>query len=388
VGSLGQLMEKNAFDRHGLFILTFLFFVFIFGSVFLAEKVIYYQKGKPLAPEFRYLQWRLHTPQIDRWIIPSAGDLGLADGALVGKVRLRTDMHGFIGPTDTHEAPDLKIIFLGGSTTECMFLEEQNRFPYRTARIMEDQYGYTVNAYNGGRSGNASIHSINNLFNVATGLDPDVVVLMHNVNDIVTLIHSNSYWSKGSSRELVGQLRAYDLARYLKNKTVPNLYNETQYLISKVRYHFEKNESDEFSSSRGVLFNGSPDEFESQFEAKLKIFVNIAKQEGIRPVLMTQANRFVELPDPIVLAGIDRLKDKGIDYPLWLKLYTSFNATIKRVAIQEQIQLIDLDNLVPKESKYLYDAVHLSDHGSILVSEIVARRLHDYQAVTVSMNNK
>lgn len=372
-------MEKTFFERHGVMVLIFLLAITTMISIIVAEKVIYYKNGKPLAPEFHYLQWRLHTPQIDRWVMPGTGHMDLVDGALPGKVRLRTDSSGFIGPTHVNENPDLKLVFLGGSTTECLYLKEDNRFPYRTAQVMQNKYGYKVNAYNGGRSGNASIHSINNLFNVVTGLEPDVVVFMHNVNDIVTLIHSSSYWSQGSSRELVGKLKAQDLARYLKNKTVPNLYNETHYFVSKVRYQLNRYNQDEFSQTRDVVFNGSVEALNKQFEAKVRIFVNIAKQEGIRPVLMTQANRFVENPDEKVLEGIERLRSKGIDYRLWHRIYTSFNEVIKQVAAQENVQLVDLDLLIPKEPKYLYDAVHLSDEGSILVSEIVAKALHaDY----------
>ena len=37
---------------------------------------------------------------------------------------LRVDRQGFIMPSKIHDHPDLTIAFLGGSTTECIYVDE------------------------------------------------------------------------------------------------------------------------------------------------------------------------------------------------------------------------------------------------------------------------
>ena len=50
---------------------------------------------------------------------------------------LRVDRQGFIMPSKIHDHPDLTIAFLGGSTTECIYVDEDNRFPYLVGRLLE-----------------------------------------------------------------------------------------------------------------------------------------------------------------------------------------------------------------------------------------------------------
>ena len=85
---------------------------------------------------------------------------------------------------------------------------------------------------------------------------------------------------------------------------------------------------------------------------------------------MTQFNR-IENNDLIYkeTARTFNFNDKETD--LYRKEYIEFNKIIKELAINENIAIIDLNYLVPKNEKYMYDLVHLNDKGSILVSEII-----------------
>ncbi len=64
-------------------------------------------------------------------------------------VRLREfDPDGFMRPSAVHSRPDITIIFLGGSTTACLAVDEEKRFPYLAGRLLERRTGLAVNAYN------------------------------------------------------------------------------------------------------------------------------------------------------------------------------------------------------------------------------------------------
>ena len=56
-------------------------------------------------------------------------------------------------------------------------------------------------------------------------------------------------------------------------------------------------------------------------------------------------------------------------------LYKRMNEVNREVSIQEDVLLIDLDVQIPKSNKFLYDAIHLNESGSILMGEIVSKKL-------------
>lgn len=112
----------------------------------------------------------------------------------------RIDNNGFILPHNNYDNPDNKIVFIGGSTTECMYVTENNRFPYLTGQLIEEKTNKQINSYNAGVSGNSSIHSLDILLNKIIPKKPDIVVIMHAVNDYAILAYDHSYWPVGTPR--------------------------------------------------------------------------------------------------------------------------------------------------------------------------------------------
>jgi hypothetical protein len=108
----------------------------------------------------------------------------------------------------------------------------------------------------------------------------------------------------------------------------------------------------------------------------LQIFIDICRDRGITPVLMTQANRIKSDPDPVVAAYIGRYgQDTGISYRNFKELYDLFNDTIREVGQKNGIMVIDLAREVPPDREHLYDMVHFNDAGSRYAAGIIAARL-------------
>ena len=68
--------------------------------------------------------------------------------------------------------------------SEIKFFPEMNRFPSVVERSLRSKLTQTINVFNGGVSGNNSMHSTLNFIAKAVPLSPDFVVLMHNMNDL------------------------------------------------------------------------------------------------------------------------------------------------------------------------------------------------------------
>lgn len=260
--------------------------------------------------------------------------------------QLRTDSNGFIKPSFIHQNPQIQIFFLGGSTTECENVDEEYRFPYLTGRILEQKLKLKINSDNGAKSGNNSIHSINIIINKLLPLNPDVIVLMHNINDLSALFFEGSYWNNNPTISTISCANK-NIDRNLKNDQwkYSSWYNKL--LANKIEQ----------------------DKIIKLFEENLKIFIAISRSKNITPVLMTQANRIENDPN----FKTER-NNKELDQ-LYQNLYIKFNNSIRKIALEQNILLIDLAKQIPGDKKYIYDVVHFNKEGSVLAGKLIANQL-------------
>jgi len=313
----------------------------------------------------RVIRLREHNPESLRYLAFSHEDAPEQSGR---SYRLQIDSNGFIMPGAPHENPDVTLVFLGGSTTECLHMDDDHRFPCRVGTLLGRRSGLAVNSYNGGMAGNNSLHSVDVLLNKVLPMRPRIVVMMHNINDLVILLHEGSYWNENPSRSPIETIGSYHVIRAVKNLLIPNLYEKMRTL--------RRSTPDEFRSVRGRKAVIDQTWMVDQFEANLQIFVDICKASGIIPILMTQQSRFKELPDPEVEAKTSLLAtSNGISYETFRRLHILFNDSVRAVGEKNDVAVIDLAQDVPQEREYIYGTVHLNQRGSDFVSSIIADRL-------------
>ncbi|MCD6327910.1 hypothetical protein J7M28_10205 [bacterium] len=326
----------------------------------------------------RSIRLREHKPNSIRYRIPSDEYMAKVDSLTRREFRLATDENGFILPSKKHDAPDLSIFFLGGSTTECRFTDEQNRFPYLVGNYLEESTGKKVNSFNGGVSGSNSLHSLDILINKVIPLGPDIVVLMHNVNDLNILIYERTYWNKNPTRSVVQRVKKKKSASFGSNvlktirRSIPELYRRFEGLSRNLA---PPRPPDEFAHLRGQKLSIERERFVKEFEMNLRTFVNVCRARGITPVLMTQANRLKPEPDEIIHLSLTDLYDFGISYEAYIEAYEAFNECIRELAAKDGVLLIDLAREIPPEKKYMYDFIHFNDEGARLAASIIAESL-------------
>jgi lysophospholipase L1-like esterase len=238
-----------------------------------------------------------------------------------------------------------------------------------------------VNSYNAAKSGNDSLHSLDVLLNKVVPLKPDLVAMMHNINDLSILLFEKSYWNRNPSRSpliekkpdwrTVGKnlQETFQLARDL---VVPHLYAALHRLL-----HAEgKSQADEFQQVRGQKIEVNQDYLVREFTLNLQTFINICQARGITPVLLTMPSRLKDDPDPLIPRLMQRLeKQNGITYRDFKGAFDRFNQAIREVAAQNRVLLIDLAQEIPQEKEYMSDVVHFTPAGSRLVAQKIAAGL-------------
>jgi len=368
----------NWFQRNPKKTLAAVTLIFILAIVFAAEKFLEFNNHRhgifPEAEvERRYVRLKEYRPGTRLLLAFPRNHLPYTDNVFTKQYRVDIDNNGFIAPSQKHDRPDKVIVFLGGSTTECMFVDEAHRFPYVAGQILEQETGARINSYNGGMSGSNTLNAIDILINKVIPLKPDVVVFMENINDLSTLLYEGTYWNKRTARSPLETLKKRQLVgKLLKEIFIPNL----NYAYRNLQKTLSGQEEDEFAGARGKKLIIDQPQMVHDFAADLQTIVCTCKAWGIVPVLMTQANRITDNPDPVVAAYIGRDgRDRGISYPQFKELYDAFNDTIRDVGRKNQVMVIDLAREVPADKKYLYDLVHFNDAGAQLAARIIAARL-------------
>jgi len=370
---------KSFFERHPKKTLTVLVGLAILGLAFIADRLVAL-KVKPQGPTIqRYVRLRELNPLTFEMITPRPGVFDTEAGSSPRRVVIRVDENGFIIPSQVHASPELVVAFLGGSTTECRAVPEESRFAYLVGRCLESDLKVPVNSYNAARSGNNSLHSLDILLNKVMPLNPDIVVMMHNINDLITLMYENTYWNKNPNRRviieirptLVGEIRG--VFRVIREYTFPNLYRA--YKDVEQRAGVQDQEMDEFRHVRGKKIVINEKHLLEEFRRNLQMFVALCRARRVTPVLMTQANRMVENLDSKTWQEVSVLAAQGIKYSDFRKIYRQFNQTIREVGQADGVTVVDLAREIPAVETHVYDVVHLTERASKMAAQIICRQL-------------
>jgi hypothetical protein len=348
-------------------------------------------------PSKRFLAMREWLPNSSRTFKTPEARYNDPAGPVDDSYSLSIDEHGFIEPSIRHAEPDFEIAFIGGSTTECLYLRPGERFPARAGQLLEEQTGLNINAINAGRSGNHTMHSLVNTIGKIVPRRPRYAVLMHATNDIGWLSGHETYWMDKKDIGLVQERNrgTTQALRDLRDRTLPHTFRALGQGIKALKLQIAQVFSKRGKETRGQApaDNGAakpaaapaatPDDKEmarrkilrENYEPALRSFVRLAKAWDIKPVLMTQV-----LVKPGVggaanaqgdLLGADQLARGDFDAASFSSIHAYANALIAHVAESEGALLIDLAGAGDWQPGDVYDGLHLTPTGSEKVAQLI-----------------
>jgi hypothetical protein len=386
-------MRKNWFERNAKKSISFVILLILVASIYGMEKYLAYHNngiGYNFALPKRAIVLREFRPTLREYNYPAKEDAPY-DTVERKNYLLRIDDNGFIMPSQKYPNPDISLVFLGDSVTAELLVDEGNRFPYLSGMLLEKESGVKINSYNASRIANNTLHSIDVLLNKVIPLKPDIVIMMHNNNDVAIMLYEKSYWNNSPTRRIIYDTNKYicsNFFRIMRDKFIPNLAREMRLASAKFRALWHSNPKDEFAKMRGKKVDYDTAEMVEQFQMNLQTFITICKIRKITPVLMTMASRFKDQPDKNVL---ELFRMVIVSYQDYKHLFDLFNDTIRKVARENDILLIDLAAAIPPEKEYIYDVIHYNNRGSIkaagvikdnlrpLLQQVLAQKHHDHR---------
>ncbi len=377
---MGQGMNKFTGNRilRGLgyclaFFLSLLFLLFVVELV-LASR--FFREGGRAPYSIAYNR-RLHPPLWDATMEPGREYLARCEGLKVEPYRLATNKDGLIiGPRQYDRKTSLDscdVVFFGGSTTECVFVRDSLRFPYRVGSLLSDRMKREVVVLNASMSSNHTFHSVSNLVHTCLPYRPKMAVLMHNINDLALLSKSGSYFDAPPGRGLTlkrgepGSLFSFIVLRYFPN--LHRIFNRSANELRKASVRLN-GEEDDFQAWRSRTADTAT--VLREYRKALRTFHGVCEANGIGLVLMTQFNRLDAANRDFVVRYFG--ERDAADFMGWMPVYDGINRLIREYAQRNGLVCIDLDRLIPKNSGFIYDPVHLNNEGSRLAGDIIADR--------------
>jgi lysophospholipase L1-like esterase len=113
------------------------------------------------------------------------------------------------------------------------------------------------------------------------------------------------------------------------------------------------------------------------YQQRLTLLVEETLQYGIQPILLTQPMPYGPAIDPETGIDLARIEVRsGSGYQRWREVEL-YNEVTRNVAAQFDLMLIDLEQELPKNTRFYYDMIHFTDEGAQQIGEIVAKRLLD-----------
>ena len=269
-----------------------------------------------------------------------------------------------------------QILAVGGSTTECSYLDQAEAWPYQLQLGLQEK-GYKVWVGNAGVSGHSTkIHraKLPHLFAQHPSLDA-VLMLIGGNDFLYYLAHLDSQPSVVPFYKKTG---FWNFGRFLKQRLDPRQkilvhnYNTGE---SHVEWR-GKRQSAAIISKLPNLEMGI-----SEYQKNINYIADLAQQNSIRIIFMTQPT--IWRPDllpaerSLLWMGWKKHLNSGYYYSVeaLAEGMKQYNDALLEICEQRKLECIDLADKLPKNTNVFYDDLHLNEAGSARVAEIVKNYL-------------
>jgi lysophospholipase L1-like esterase len=295
-----------------------------------------------------------------------------------------------------------RILAIGGSTTECLFLDQEKSWPYALQNRLNALHLADVWIGNAGKAGlSTREHFMHMKYLLPQFPEVETVIILAGVNDLIRrLIEDKKY-------------DPYFLDHYedWKQRLIKGAFSETPYY--KGKYRFRSGYYDELAvvsvikqsldmySKREMIQDEAGNMFVNlrnlrkeavqivedlpdltsgleEYKRNINAIIDIAQSRSVRIIFMTQPSLWkkdmtAEEKNLLWYGWIESFKTKKYySETALMRGMQSYNDTLLQVCRTRNIECIDLATMLPKNTSIFYDDAHFTDKGSLLVAEAIS----------------
>jgi lysophospholipase L1-like esterase len=263
-----------------------------------------------------------------------------------------------------------RIVALGGSSTYDVSIKDNaDTFTAQLERLLKEDYGYqNVQVINAGVPGYNSWEILVNLEFRVLDLDPDLVIIYENTNDVhARMVEPSAYSGDDLGRRQAWQVPPVALWEHSALLRIVSRMMNTSRQVSiddfvssptYVSWPYEYRLSEDNLDPSEILKENPP----IYFRRNLENMSAIAKEHDVTILLTTWAYS-------------PYLKDYAAqDY--YQQGFRENNDVIKEVAADQQVLLFDFAALMPQDAKYWADGRHVNEAGALVKAQLFAEYIH------------
>ncbi len=272
----------------------------------------------------------------------------------------------------------LRIVCLGASTTADNWKVKPPHwgYPWFLEKELKKVFARDdIEVINFGTPMYSSEHSLILWLTAARDYNPDIVIIMSAINDLIRSFEHPSL-STGSFREDYGNY--YGVASNWASPREPYLKKLIGNSFFEVWYSDFREAKDHVTEKPFNNFRSLP-----VFKRNMRLLTENIRLDGAKPILLTQPFLYHEsmtsqelamLKFPAIFCIEHGLK---ADVPSMHTGMKSFNEVVRHIAHEMDVLYIDLETIIPKDREYFIDDVHYTKKGKKQVARNIALRLKE-----------
>lgn len=291
---------------------------------------------------------------------------------------------GFRGPEPPADFANYLTLFtVGGSTTQCFYLSDDRTWTARLGdRLAASFRRVWVN--NAGLDGHSTRGHLVLLQDQIQKFHPKLVLFLVGTNDIA----NSPPTGVADGENVKGALVFRSPTAFVRTLSA---YSEVAALIANLDRSWNAYRRGVLHKAIDLRQQGSldvTDDFRDRFlaeysgiyiqgfEDRLRQLVQISRAAQITPVLITQpllVGFGIDDVTHVDLARTSIVDFPGVNGKLYWELHEMYNDATRRVAREQNVNLVDLGRELPKTSRYFYDYIHFTNEGAQAVADIIYR---------------
>jgi lysophospholipase L1-like esterase len=301
------------------------------------------------------------------------------------RARFTTDNMGFRGRDVIMPKPadEYRIFMVGGSTTECLYLDDEATITADLEALMNARRtdSLKVRVYNAGKGGDKSYDHIAMISHRIVFLQPDMIILFAGINDLLAATADVDYLHYPEKRrtafslsDLVGLLATeFQIPRRLSI-----IFHSRSDLEIREALPFHSNYKNLAQLRKSYPLSKTPPHTDlAAFATNLRTIIGICRTNDIQLVLLTQPTTWNSRLDTAIASWhwmncSNQVSYREADLDRAMEQY---NDVTRRLATDYNLPLVDLGRVVPKSSQFMYDDCHFNLNGARFAAECIAKLL-------------
>ena len=304
---------------------------------------------------------------------------------MAAQTRFTTDNLGFRG-SDIHmpKPPnEYRIFMVGGSTTECLYLDDTATVPARLQSTLNRRLPSetTYRVYNAGKGGDQTCDHVAMISQRSAHLQPDMMILLAGLNDLLAAMNKVDYLHlperPGTTVSFLDMSKYFLTEFQIPRRLYHLLHRQSESeVMQEIPFHSSYNRQVALCNSHPVAAAGPRTDL-SHYAENLRTIIGVAMAHKITLICVAQATTWNSTVDPgaaewhwLLLQNGIRYSDRSMDAAMG-----AYNDVTRRLAREFNLPFLDLAQLLPKSREYIYDDCHFNIEGAEIVGAMLGEML-------------